>query len=154
VADDARTVDRDAVLERLRELAAENNRPITLFINSAGGNVTDAKLSNVGFARADSQLVVKDVKNALPELDKVYPGLCWNGLAAESLPHKSPFFKNSYSYWRVGQYTDFAGSEGMTQGGVHFCGEHTSIDFQGFMEGGASTGKATAKDLIKIVQGK
>src|SRR5438094_4207124 len=28
-------------IERLRELAADNNRPITLFINSAGGNVTD-----------------------------------------------------------------------------------------------------------------
>jgi ATP-dependent Clp protease protease subunit len=28
-------------IERLRELANENNRPITLFINSAGGNVTD-----------------------------------------------------------------------------------------------------------------
>src|SRR2546422_6016935 len=28
-------------IERLRELAAENNRPITLYINSAGGNVTD-----------------------------------------------------------------------------------------------------------------
>src|SRR5262245_60348443 len=31
---------RDCI-ERLRELAAENNRPITLYINSAGGNVTD-----------------------------------------------------------------------------------------------------------------
>ncbi len=30
-----------ACIERLRELAAENTRPITLFINSAGGNVTD-----------------------------------------------------------------------------------------------------------------
>jgi ATP-dependent Clp protease protease subunit len=28
-------------IERMRELASENNRPITLFINSAGGNVTD-----------------------------------------------------------------------------------------------------------------
>jgi len=28
-------------IERLRELANENNSPITLFINSAGGNVTD-----------------------------------------------------------------------------------------------------------------
>src|SRR3979490_3384354 len=28
-------------IERLRELAHENNRPITLYINSAGGNVTD-----------------------------------------------------------------------------------------------------------------
>jgi ATP-dependent Clp protease protease subunit len=30
-----------ACIERLRELANESNRPITLFINSAGGNVTD-----------------------------------------------------------------------------------------------------------------
>ena len=30
-----------AVIERLRELANDNNRPITLYINSAGGNVTD-----------------------------------------------------------------------------------------------------------------
>ena len=28
-------------IERLRELAHDSNRPITLFINSAGGNVTD-----------------------------------------------------------------------------------------------------------------
>jgi ATP-dependent protease ClpP protease subunit len=29
------------VIERLRELANESPRPITLYINSAGGNVTD-----------------------------------------------------------------------------------------------------------------
>ena len=30
-----------AVIERLRELANDNPKPITLYINSAGGNVTD-----------------------------------------------------------------------------------------------------------------
>ena len=30
-----------AVIERLRELANDNDRPVTLYINSAGGNVTD-----------------------------------------------------------------------------------------------------------------
>src|ERR1700749_1002986 len=30
-----------ACIERLRELANDNAKPITLFINSAGGNVTD-----------------------------------------------------------------------------------------------------------------
>src|SRR2546426_975100 len=30
-----------AAIERLRELANENTRPITLYLNSAGGNVTD-----------------------------------------------------------------------------------------------------------------
>jgi ATP-dependent Clp protease protease subunit len=29
------------IIERMRELANESNRPITLYINSAGGNVTD-----------------------------------------------------------------------------------------------------------------
>ena len=30
-----------SVIERLRELANDNNRPITMYLNSAGGNVTD-----------------------------------------------------------------------------------------------------------------
>jgi len=30
-----------SVIERIRELANDSNRPITLYINSAGGNVTD-----------------------------------------------------------------------------------------------------------------
>src|SRR6478736_5536724 len=30
-----------SVIERIRELANDNDRPITLYINSAGGNVTD-----------------------------------------------------------------------------------------------------------------
>jgi len=37
-------IDKDsarAVIERLRELANDNKRPVTLYINSAGGNVTD-----------------------------------------------------------------------------------------------------------------
>ena len=37
-------IDKDparAVIERMRELANDNTRPITLYINSAGGNVTD-----------------------------------------------------------------------------------------------------------------
>ena len=37
-------IDKDSargVIERLRELANESRRPITLYINSAGGNVTD-----------------------------------------------------------------------------------------------------------------
>jgi hypothetical protein len=31
---------------------------------------------------------------------------------------------------------------------VHFCGEHTSADFQGWMEGGAETGAAVAAEIL------
>ncbi|MBA3888085.1 MAG: ATP-dependent Clp protease proteolytic subunit, partial [Acidobacteria bacterium] len=30
-----------SVIERLRDLASDSRRPLTLYINSAGGNVTD-----------------------------------------------------------------------------------------------------------------
>jgi monoamine oxidase len=35
---------------------------------------------------------------------------------------------------------------------VYFCGEHTSTDFQGFMEGGAATGHDTALALAKVLE--
>ena len=77
----------------------------------------------------------------------------WNGKATQSLPHKSPFFNASYSYYRTGSYTSFAGHEGVPQGNIYFCGEHTSQDFQGFMEGGASTGQETARAIHAVVRG-
>ena len=59
--------------------------------------------------------------------------------------------KASYAYYRVGQYTQFAGYEKARQGHVYFCGEHTSIDFQGFMEGGASEGERAGKQIAKKI---
>jgi monoamine oxidase len=118
----------------------------------SGGGVTDAMKSSSPFATVSDARVAQDVSRGLTQLAPVFPDLAWNGRAAESLPHKSPLFNASYSYWRVGQYTDFGGFEGAPQGGVHFCGEHTSQEFQGFMEGGASTGEQTAKDLVALIK--
>ncbi len=118
----------------------------------SGGNVTDAMRSSSPFATVPDARVQQDVDRGLAQLAPVFPDLVWNGRAAQSLPHKSPFFGASYSYWKTGQVTDFGGFEGVPQGGVQFCGEHTSQDFQGFMEGGASTGKQTAKDLIALIK--
>ena len=52
------------------------------------------------------------------------------------------------AYWRVGQYYTIAGYEGVRQGNVHFAGEHTSVDFQGWMEGGAITGVRAANEVL------
>ncbi|HEX2689049.1 MAG TPA: FAD-dependent oxidoreductase, partial [Kofleriaceae bacterium] len=123
-----------------------------ILVQYSGGNVTDSMRSTSPFTTACDPKVVQDVQRGLAQFAPVYPNLAWNGLAAESLPHKSPLFGAAYSYWQVGQYTDFAGYEGATQGGVYFCGEHTSIEFQGFMEGGASTGKQTGQDLIALIR--
>jgi monoamine oxidase len=118
----------------------------------SGGAVTDGMRTNSPFATANDSRVVQDAQRGLGQLAPVFPGLSWNGKATQSLPHKSAFFGASYSFWKVGQYTKFSGYEGAPQGGVQFCGEHTSQDFQGYMEGGASTGTAVAKALAKLLR--
>jgi monoamine oxidase len=118
----------------------------------SGGSVTDAMKTTSPFATASDVNVQHDVAHGLAQLAPVYPGLHWNQKATQSLPHKSPFFNTAYSYWKVGQYTQFSGYEAAPQGGVYFCGEHTSTDFQGFMEGGAATGHDTALALAKVLR--
>jgi monoamine oxidase len=121
----------------------------------SGGSVTDALKSSQAYATNSDANVAKDVQQTLLRAQAVFPGVTseYNGLATESVPHKSPLIKCAYSYWRVGQYLQFAGYEGVSQGGVLFCGEHTSQDFQGYMEGGASEGKRAALDLITQITG-
>jgi monoamine oxidase len=117
----------------------------------SGGSVTDAMKTRTPFATANDPLVVQDAERGLAQLARVYPNLAWTGRATQSLTHLSPFFESSYSFYKVGQYTDFGGYEPAREGGVLFCGEHTTQDFQGFMEGGAITGKQAALDLIALI---
>ena len=39
------------------------------------------------------------------------------------------------------------GAEGKKVGNLYFAGEHTSLFFQGYMEGAAETGDAVAKQI-------
>jgi monoamine oxidase len=59
-----------------------------------------------------------------------------------------PWTKGSYSYWKVGQYTKFSGMEKQRQGNCHFCGEHTSQDFQGYLNGAVETGERAAGEVL------
>ena len=78
----------------------------------------------------------------------------WNSRAASSLPALDPNLGASYSYWRVGQYTSFAGYEKARQGNIFFGGEHCSLDYQGFMEGGAAEGARAATEILDQLRGK
>jgi monoamine oxidase len=129
--------------------AQSGNSGILVFYT--GGSTTDAAVTNQAFANAANGGVRRDAAIAQSQIATVYPGLSWNGKATQSLPHKSPLFKASYSFYKVGQYTTFGGYEGVRQGGVLFCGEHTSIDFQGFMEGAASEGRRAGRQLLKML---
>ena len=86
----------------------------------------------------------------LAQIEPLLPGLTakWNGLAAVDFWTGSPFQLGSYSYWKVGQYTSFAGVESEVEGTVHFAGEHTSIEAQGYMEGAVESGERAAKEVL------
>jgi monoamine oxidase len=86
----------------------------------------------------------------LSQLEPVFPGIWgqWNGRVTLDTPWRSPYLLGSYSYWKVGQYTLFSGSEKERSGNCHFAGEHCSTDFQGYMEGGASEGVRAAKEIL------
>ena len=91
----------------------------------------------------------------LPMLDQVYPGLKeqWNGEAEIAWWPVSKAIKGSYSAYKVGQYSSISGHEIEPVGNMLFAGEHCSNEFQGFMNGGAETGKKAAISLLEKLKG-
>jgi monoamine oxidase len=87
----------------------------------------------------------------LAQLEPVLPGITAKyipGRATVDFWTAYPWTKGSYSYWAVGQYTGFSGVEKERRGKVHFCGEHTSQDFQGYLNGGVETGARAAAEIL------
>ena len=86
----------------------------------------------------------------LPGLDRVFPGVQkqWLGTALRAYWPSNPFVRASYAAYRTGQWTGIRGAEGTTVGNLYFAGEHTSLDWQGYMNGGAESGRLVAQALI------
>jgi monoamine oxidase len=60
----------------------------------------------------------------------------------------NPWSLGSYACYKVGQWTTLAGEEGKAVGNLFFAGEHCSRDFQGYMNGGAETGRRAAEAIL------
>jgi len=65
----------------------------------------------------------------------------------------SPLAKGSYACMTAGQQTAFGGVESEPINSILFAGEHCSKEFQGYMNGGAETGRNAAETLIRRVKG-
>jgi len=59
-----------------------------------------------------------------------------------------PYTHGSYSHWAPGQYTELRGAGGTAERPIHFCGEHTSLEHQGFMNGAVETGERAAVEVL------
>ena len=122
-----------------------------ILVEYPGANVSQSLAQQNPYSTtANNPNVTRATQSFLAQLEPIYPGITaqWNGKAMLSTPFTDPNFLCSYSYWKPGQYTGFSGYEGMRQGNIHFAGEHCSINFQGFMEGGASEGVRAANEIL------
>jgi monoamine oxidase len=83
------------------------------------------------------------------QVERIFPGLksTYNGTSIRMAWSQYPFTKAAYSSYLVGQYTTIAGAEPIRVGNLHFCGEHTTMDYQGWMEGAARTGADAAIEV-------
>lgn len=88
----------------------------------------------------------------LPELEKVFPGTTneFNDLVTRFHWPTFPFALGSYACYKPGQVTGFGGAEIERVDRLFFAGEHTSIEYQGYMNGGAATGKLAAINALKL----
>ena len=89
-------------------------------------------------------------KRFLDKLNPVLPGSerNWNGLSTVENWLSYPWTKGSYSYFMVGQYTKFAGIAEEREGNIFFAGEHTSVDYQGCLNGAVASGERAAQEVM------
>ncbi len=126
----------------------------------SGGSVTDKRAAtvNTAFGKANvgssGEAIATMASELVGQLDQIFPGVkaLYNGKATLSIPHLDENFKVSYAFWKVGQYQAFAGYERAPQGNVFFGGEHCSVNYQGFMEGGAAEGARAANEVLQALK--
>ena len=85
-----------------------------ILVNFTGGETAAKQI-----ALTDDELE-KTTKKFLDKLNLVLPGE-WNGLSTVDHWLSNQWTKGSYSYWKVGQYTKFAGIVGEREGVKLLC---------------------------------
>ncbi len=81
--------------------------------------------------------------------ERNFPGVrrAYHGRAYYAWSAGDPHTGGAYSYLKTGQYTAFNGIQGRRSGNLHFAGEHTSVNFQGYMEGALRSGYRCAAEI-------
>ncbi|CAN5876403.1 hypothetical protein BH11MYX3_BH11MYX3_25620 [soil metagenome] len=119
--------------------------PEGILTNFVGGH--RGELIGQGTPESQAQMV-------LPWIEQVFPGTAATYVANSAIRMhwpSYPFVKGSYASYKKGQWA-FFGLEGVAEGNQHFCGEHCSEDYQGYMEGGAETGAMVAGELLDALE--
>jgi monoamine oxidase len=142
--------------ETFADTGYQNTWEVTRAQTGTQGILVDYTGGKIG-ASFSTGTATERAQQFLAQLEPVLPGITakWNGKATLDYWTGYPWTKGSYSYWKVGQYTKFAGVEREREGralNCHFAGEHTSIDFQGYLNGAVETGQRAANEVIAALR--
>ena len=90
------------------------------------------------------------------ELARALPGVreAWNGRAIRDAWSANPWSRGSYAYYPVGYATSVLGIEPEPEGRCHFAGEHTSLQWQGFLNGAVESGLRAAQEVLQAIGAK
>ncbi|MDO3628974.1 NAD(P)/FAD-dependent oxidoreductase [Mucilaginibacter sp. BT774] len=125
------------------QMQSDKEGSFTVF---AGGNFSD-RLKNES-AQSLTESFLSDFDTIFPGMDKAF-----NQKTSKFYWPDNPESKAAYSSFKVGQWSTLAGWEKVPVGEIYFAGEHTSSDFQGYMNGAAQTGRMAAEAIIKSMVG-
>lgn len=94
------------------------------------------------------------VRDALARLDGIFPGTkkAYAGSSYLDDWPSDPWARGSYSYYRAGDFTSFAGVESVPESSFHFAGEHTApYPKRGTMNGAVESGFRAADEVIATI---
>jgi monoamine oxidase len=92
----------------------------------------------------------------LDEISKAFPGFKaqYTGYTSQMNWWKHPWSKGSYICPKPGQYSSIGEEIATSVGNMLFAGEHTSVEFGGFMNGAAETGRLAAEKVLAMLKSK
>ena len=115
---------------------------ITAYSGGANGTAYD-------FPAAHGPAPEAVVESTLAALEPAAPGITegFNGRAFLDEWASDPWARGSYAAFEPGQTSRYSRRIREPEGGIHFAGEHTSIGFQGFLEGAVESGERAAREV-------
>jgi monoamine oxidase len=132
------------------DLGFQNSWEATPFAPTANGLVTNFTGGKKGLS-IGSGVPEDQAQRFLRQFERVFPGVSnlRSGKAVRAFWPGERFFKGSYACYLVGQWTQMYTVEGEKVGNLYFAGEHTSLENQGYMEGGCETGQRAALEILE-----
>ena len=118
-----------------------------LLLGFPGGRVGASGLTGAAHGPAPA----RDLEWFLDQIEPVFPGTssAATGRAYEDHWARDRWVHGAYSYFRVGQANTYGTIAAAAEGRFQFAGEHTSINYQGFLNGAVETGERAARALLR-----